>query len=42
MSVQEMFIVDGALAAEEMGIDGEWDVNEERDSEMRVADMGDE
>ena len=42
MSVQEMFIVDGALVAEEMGVVGEWDVKEERDSEMRVADMGDE
>ena len=37
-----MFIVDGALVAEEMGVVGEWDVKEERDSEMRVADMGDE
>ena len=41
MSGQKMFIVDGALAAEEMGVDGEWDVDRERDSEMTVADIGD-
>ena len=42
MSGQEMFIVDRALAAEEMGVDGEWDVDGERGSEMKVADIGDE
>ena len=42
MSGQERFIVDEALAVEEMGGDGKWDVDGERDLEMRVADMGDE
>ena len=42
LSDQEMFIVDGALAAEEMGVDGERDVEWKRDSEVSVADIGDE
>ena len=42
MSGQERFIVDEALPAEEMGGDGEWDVDGERGSEMKVADIGDE
>ena len=42
MSGQGMIIVDRALAAEEMGVDGEWDVDGERGSEMKEADIGDE